>query len=73
MTEQEMRRAYLAMLAFLEAHYNRVQSDAIGSLLGDMSLLEDGGTADPAVWQEWLNACTDAEDGNVDALLRLKK
>jgi hypothetical protein len=46
--------AYRAMVFFLEQYYERTKSDDIGSLLGDMMLLNNGTTADPAVWNEWL-------------------
>lgn len=41
------REAYAAMFAFLEEIYQRTESADIGALLGGMSLLKDGGTADP--------------------------
>lgn len=48
--------AYQAMFNFLEAHYNRTKSDDIGSLLGDLQLLDDKQPADPAAWRDWLEA-----------------
>ena len=65
------REAYEAMYAFLEALYDRTQSDDIGALLGGMSLLDDGGTADPAVWDEWEDAVRRAKERSVDAKLDL--
>lgn len=50
LTEKE---AYLAMFYYLDAYYDRTKSDEIGSLLGDMTLLEDGSPADPAIWIDW--------------------
>lgn len=47
------REAYAAMFAFLEEIYQRTDSDELGSLLGGMTLLPDGGTADPAAWADW--------------------
>ena len=44
------------MTAFLEKYYESTKSDDVGALLGSMIFLEDGGTADPAVWGEWLEA-----------------
>jgi hypothetical protein len=51
LTEKE---AYEAMYAYLVTVYEKTQSDDLGGLLGDMSTVEDGKTADPAVWHEWL-------------------
>jgi len=65
--------AYLAMFAFLEAHYFRSKSDDIGVLLGDLSLLSDGSPADPAVTEDWSNAVAAARAGKVDATMKLRK
>jgi hypothetical protein len=51
-----IRQAYEAMALFLEGVYQRTNSDDLGALLGDLQILEDGGTADPAAWQDWLNS-----------------
>ena len=48
------REAYAAMYEYLVMLYKRTRSDDLGGLLGDMSILQDGGTADPAVWIDWL-------------------
>jgi len=42
-------------------------------MLGDLSLLPDGGTAAPAAWQDWLKALEKAKKGSVDARLHSKK
>jgi hypothetical protein len=47
LTTQE---AYFAMFEFIVELYRRTNSDDLGSLLGDLSLLSDGTTADPAAW-----------------------
>ena len=73
MNESDAKKAYLAMFSFLENHWIRTKSDELGALLGSMSLLPDGGTADPAVWQEWIRALERSETGEVDAQLRLSK
>jgi len=49
------------------------KSDDIGSLLGSMSLLEDGRTADPAIESDWLKAVEKALEGEVNAGLVLRK
>jgi hypothetical protein len=46
-------QAYRAMFAFLDERYSRLPSDALGQLLGEMALLEDGLPADPAIAEEW--------------------
>lgn len=46
--------AYHAMILFLEQHLKRTNSDDLAALLSSMIFLEDGSTADPAVWIEWL-------------------
>ena len=48
--------AYKAMQIFLEKIYNQTSSDDIGSLLGDMILLEDNSTMDAAIWNDWIEA-----------------
>jgi len=42
------------MALFLEKYYESTKSDDVGALLGSMMILGDGGTADPAVWEEWI-------------------
>ncbi|MEL7085049.1 MAG: hypothetical protein AAGM36_11180 [Cyanobacteria bacterium J06597_1] len=64
-------QAYAAMFAFLAHWYEMTQSDDIGGLLGSMSLLVDGNTADPAIKGDWEDAVRKALDGSVDLLLRL--
>lgn len=47
--------AFKAMSCFLEKYYDQTSSDDVGSLLGEMRILENGSTADPAAWEDWLN------------------
>ena len=49
-------QSFNAMRRFLEMYYERTSSDDVGSLLGDLQILDDGGTADPAAWEDWLVA-----------------
>jgi hypothetical protein len=67
------KQAFLAMVAFLQDHYERTGSDDVGGLLGGLSMLPDGSTADPAAWQDWLKALHKCKAGKVNAQLRLKK
>ena len=64
--------AYAAMFAFLENRYRMTESHELGALLGSMSLLPGGGTADPAIWADWLNAIKEAESGAVRLDMELK-
>jgi hypothetical protein len=66
-----LREAYLAMFEFLDGLYQRTKSDALGSLLGDLSLLPDGKTADPAAWGDWLRCVEKARRDNVDVSLTI--
>ena len=68
LSEQE---AYAAMFAFLEYHYSLTKSDDLGALLGSMALLPDKSPADPAIWEEWLEAIEKAASGNVNLNLNL--
>lgn len=65
-------QAYAAMFAFIEHRYRLTESDDLGALLGGMSLLPGGGTADPAVWDDWLSAIRKAESGSVGVNMKLK-
>jgi hypothetical protein len=65
------QQAYLAAFAFLNARWELTGSDDLGALLGAMSLLPDGGTADPAIGAEWADAVQAALAGRVDASMRL--
>lgn len=68
-----VQEAYLAMYQFLVDFYDRTKCDDVGALLGELSLLADGKSADPAAMHHW-NRCLDlAASGKVDALLRLQR
>lgn len=41
------------MFEYLQAYYQCGKSDEIGGMLGSMSFLKDGSTADPAIWEDW--------------------
>lgn len=73
MRQLSEREAYAAMFAFLDAWHKRGPSDELAGLLGSMSLLADGRTADPALWSDWLEAVRKAISGEVDLQLRLKR
>ena len=66
------KEAYLAMYDFLVEYYNLTKYDGIGSLLGGLSLLEDGGPADRALQIAWEESIQRAKDGKVNARLTLE-
>lgn len=69
----DIREAYMAMFVFLDRFYNQTKSDDVGALLGDMSFLADGGTADPATWYDWIESVKRVKDHpkEVDELVKL--
>jgi hypothetical protein len=64
-------QAYAAMFAFLEDHFCRGPTDVIGTLLGALSILPSGRSADPAMQGDWAAAVDKAISGKVDLSLRL--
>ena len=69
LSEQE---AYAAMFAFIEHQYTMTKSDDLGALLGSMSLLPDGATVDPAIWDDWCKAIEKATTGDRGPNLELR-
>jgi len=63
--------AYLAMYEFLVDIYQRTKSDELGSMLGSMSYLADGETADPTIWKDWMLCVTQVLAGQGSAQLNL--
>lgn len=66
------QQAFAAMYTFLEQVFERTESDDLGTLLGGMSLLNDGGTADPAAWHDWEAAVAKVRSGESDLELVLR-
>ncbi len=56
-TSVTILEAYNAMIKTIEEYNKFLQSDDINALLSGMSLttFTDGGSADPAVWDDWEN------------------
>lgn len=52
-------QAFKAMRKFLEMYYESTLSDDVGSLLGDLNMITEGQTADPAAWDDWDQALKD--------------
>ncbi len=46
-------QAYRAMFLFLDERFSRLPSEGWGQLLGEMTPLQDGRPADPAIIAEW--------------------
>ena len=72
MSDLSKKEAYLAMFAFLDAYYQLSPSDEIGGLLSNMSLLEDGVPADPAIYDDWIDAVEKVKNNQVNATLKIK-
>lgn len=66
-----VKEAYLAMYSFLNELYSKYGYEQLGGLLGGMSLLDDGATADNAMWHDWLKCIEKAKTGQVQTELRL--
>ena len=73
MTDLTKKEAYLAMFSFLEKQYALTKSDDLGALLGGMAFLQDGGTVDPAAWDDWENAIREVKAAQSNAAFKLKK
>jgi hypothetical protein len=72
MNQLTPKQAYLAMFAFLEAHYQRSKADDVGALLGSMSLLPDGTPTDAAIERDWAVAVQSSLAGAVNANMELR-
>jgi len=65
MQDLDARLAYKAMFRFLEKYYALTNAADVGTLLGSMSMdvFQDAMPADPAMWEEWLDAIQDVIAG----------
>lgn len=53
----DAEQAYRAMFTFLEKYWERTgRPEELGGLLSYMHLTPGAGTADPALWEDWLVA-----------------
>jgi hypothetical protein len=50
------------MTMYLEQYYARAGND-METLIADMSLAPDGGTSDPAAWEDWMECVARAVQG----------
>jgi len=60
-------QAYRAMLAFLQREVELTESSDLADLVSEYRLGPDGQPADPAVWNEWLEAVDKATGGGKPA------
>lgn len=67
------KQAYFAMYKYLEHLYEMTNSDDLAGFLGSMSTLQDGMPADPAIWEDWLEAIAEVLKGNIESDLRIYK
>lgn len=66
MTTDQKQQSYRAMQLFLRRHWERTCSEDIAALVGDLSSLPDGQSADPAAWSDWVKAIEDASQMDDD-------
>ncbi len=55
------KKGYEALFYFIEKFYEMTKSDALGEILSGMEYLEDGKSAEPLLWDYWLEAIEKAE------------
>ena len=67
-----INQAYIAMYLFIEEQYQITKSDELAMMLSSMSLLQDGSTADPAMWEIWLEAVEKSKDDGSKEIVVLK-
>lgn len=57
------REAFAAMSLFVNRFAERAGDDLI-TLLGDITLMPDGSTFDPAAWSDWLGCVRDVKQAD---------
>jgi hypothetical protein len=59
-------QAFQAMAQFLEQYYDRVGKKAeLAVVLSEMQIMPDGRPADPAAWEDWLDAVRAVLEGTL--------
>lgn len=66
-------QAYLAMYDYLQLHFERFGPGEVGTILSELSFLEDDRTTDPAAWHDWLKSVEKAKGDKVDASFQWAK
>lgn len=65
--------ALKAMILFWNDVYERTESAEIGAVLGDLSILPDGATADPAAYNDFMVCLRKVINGDdQDAMLNIR-
>ena len=61
-----IKEAYIYMLRVLETYWEKTHNDELGSLLGELNpfLFRDERPADPAAWDDWMNAVREITSEN---------
>ena len=54
------REAFEALTLFLSQYYERAGDD-MATLMADITIQSDGGTLDPAAWDDWLRCVREVE------------
>jgi hypothetical protein len=54
------REAFQAMSLFLDQFAERAGDDLL-TLLGDITIEADGGTTDPAAWEDWMRCVAEVK------------
>ena len=62
MEQLSTEQAFAAMVLFLRGYWERGNSEEIGDILSGLMLLAEHRTADPAYWEDWMNAVTSVLD-----------
>ncbi|WP_153066720.1 hypothetical protein [Xanthomonas arboricola] len=65
-----VKQAYVSMFEYWVTVYKRTGSPEIGSALSELSLLEDGSSADPAAIEDWLEVVEKVVKGKGDATMK---
>lgn len=56
--------------AEMAAVWKRTGNEELAGMLGEMSFVPGGLTADPATWHDWLKCVDQSINGEVDSMLR---
>jgi hypothetical protein len=67
-----IKDAYLAMYRFMEIIADRDNLDEFNAMLGSMSFLQDGSTADSGMWWDWEQAVKRVK-GDLDSELSIEE
>ena len=66
-----VEQAYIAMFEYWLEVYKRTNSDEIGNVLSELSILEDGSSADPAAIKDWSRVVDRVVKGKYDIKFKI--